>query len=92
MSGGEANVSLKQVISLTFMIFGIFGAALSDGASAPADAQAVSYAWCSQGEEIHCYYSTRQQCEEEVDYHGFCVSNPDYQAQEIRAPRPVRRR
>ncbi len=22
----------------------------------------------------------RQQCEETVDYHGFCVTNPDYRA------------
>jgi hypothetical protein len=23
----------------------------------------------------------RQQCEETVDYHGFCVTNPDYRPQ-----------
>jgi hypothetical protein len=23
----------------------------------------------------------RQQCEETVDYHGFCVTNPDYHPQ-----------
>ncbi len=41
-------------------------------------AQADEYPWCVQGSALHCYYSNRAQCEEAVDYHGFCVSNPDY--------------
>jgi hypothetical protein len=48
----------------------------------------VSYPWCSQGEEIHCYYSTREQCQEAADYRGFCITNPDYSASN---PAPARR-
>ena len=36
-----------------------------------------SYSWCAQGSLLHCYYMTREQCEQTVDYHGFCVPNPD---------------
>jgi hypothetical protein len=36
----------------------------------------VSYPWCTQGETLQCYYMTREQCEQTVDYHGFCVANP----------------
>lgn len=71
-------MSPKHFIKLAIVTFGIFAAALGAGQSTPAAAQAVSYPWCTQGEVLHCYYSTRQQCEEEVDYHGFCVTNPDY--------------
>jgi hypothetical protein len=28
------------------------------------------------GSELHCYYMTRDQCEQTVDYRGFCVPNP----------------
>jgi hypothetical protein len=69
-------MSFKQLIAPAIMALGIGGAGLI-GAH-PAAAQALSYPWCSQGEEIQCYYSTRQQCEEAVDYHGFCITNPDY--------------
>ncbi|HEY2535145.1 MAG TPA: DUF3551 domain-containing protein [Xanthobacteraceae bacterium] len=71
-------MSANRFIRLTIMTLGIFAAALGAGQSAPAAAQAVSYPWCTQGEELHCYYSTREQCEEEVDYHGFCIANPEY--------------
>jgi Protein of unknown function (DUF3551) len=67
----------KHFLQATIMTFGILGAALAAGRPAPAAAE-VSYPWCSQGEEIHCYYSTRDQCEEAVDYHGFCINNPEY--------------
>lgn len=53
---------------------------------APALAQAPDYPWCTQGGAIHCYYMTHQQCEETVDYRGFCIRNPDYQGQSDRAP------
>jgi hypothetical protein len=35
------------------------------------------FPWCSQGDILHCYYRTREQCEITVDYHGFCVANPE---------------
>jgi hypothetical protein len=51
-------------------------------AGLPATAQTTPvYPWCTVGEEVHCYYTTRQQCEETVDYHGFCEQNPDMPAQ-----------
>jgi len=28
-----------------------------------------------------------QQCEETVDFHGFCIRNPDYAGQSDRAPK-----
>jgi hypothetical protein len=71
-------MSPKHFIRLAIMTLGISTAAWGAGRSTPAVAQAVSYPWCTQGEELHCYYSTREQCEEEVDYHGFCIANPDY--------------
>ncbi len=65
---------------------GILAAALGTGIPLRAAAQAVSYPWCTQGSAIHCYYSTHEQCEEAVDYHGFCIANPDLQSQDSRAP------
>lgn len=35
-----------------------------------------SYPWCTQGDLQRCYYTTWGQCEQTVDYHGFCVANP----------------
>jgi len=60
--------------------FGIFGGAFAAGAPTPATAE-VSYPWCVQGSVLHCYYMTREQCEMTVDYHGFCVANPDVLSQ-----------
>ena len=40
------------------------------------------YPWCTQGSLLHCYYMTREQCEQTVDYHGFCVRNPDVSPRE----------
>jgi hypothetical protein len=71
------NMSRKHLMQSAIVALGIFGTALIAGQPAPAAAD-VSYPWCAQGEEIHCYYSSREQCEEDVDYHGFCISNPDY--------------
>jgi hypothetical protein len=48
-------------------------------------AQAQVYPWCTEGSAIHCYYMSLQQCEETVDFHGFCIRNPDYQGQSDRA-------
>jgi len=58
------------------MAIGIFGAALAGGRPTLATAQ-ESYPWCTQGGLLHCYYMTREQCEQTVDYHGFCVPNSD---------------
>ena len=58
--------------------------ALGAGLMAPfavpgvAAAQETSYPWCVQGGMLRCYYMNREQCEQTVDYHGFCVANPDY--------------
>ncbi len=52
---------------------------------APAMAQTPAFPWCTQGSAIHCYYTSLQQCQETVDYHGFCIRNPDYQGQDDRA-------
>jgi hypothetical protein len=75
----EANMFFKQFIVLAAFAMG--GAALVGEQTTPAAAQEdVSYPWCTQGSALHCYYMNRQQCEETVDYHGFCVTNPDYRA------------
>lgn len=71
-------MSTKRLLWLIATAPGIYAAALGIVLPSPAAAQAVSYAWCTQGEELHCYYATHEQCEEEVDYRGFCVTNPDY--------------
>jgi hypothetical protein len=56
------------------------GAALMAPLAVPsaAAAQETSYPWCVQGSVLRCYYMSRAQCEQTVDYHGFCVSNPEY--------------
>jgi hypothetical protein len=61
---------------LKFTIIGLVCAALAGEQPTPGTAQ-ESYPWCTQGGELHCYYMTRDQCEQTVDYHGFCVPNPD---------------
>jgi hypothetical protein len=81
-------MSTKHLMRLTIMTCGVFGAALVGGQ--PAAAQAVSYPWCTQGSSLHCYYATHQQCEETVDYHGFCVTNPDYSPGDGNPPRRAR--
>jgi hypothetical protein len=53
--------------------------------------QAQSYPWCAQGENLRCYYVTREQCEEAVDYHGFCVANSNVPTRNEEAPQPRRR-
>ena len=46
--------------------------------SSAAAGNEIAYPWCVQGGMLHCYDMNREQCEETVDYHGFCVTNPDY--------------
>jgi hypothetical protein len=79
-----------HIIRLAIVTLIIVAVLLGTGQSTPAAAQAVSYPWCTQGEVLHCYYSTREQCEEEVDYHGFCVANPDYSTSSNTPPRRLR--
>jgi len=64
-----------------------FGVALGVGLPSPAAAQEAPYPWCTQGSAIHCYYMSLQQCEETVDYHGFCIPNPDYRPRDDHARR-----
>jgi hypothetical protein len=59
-----------------FIAIGIVFAALAGEQPTPGTAKA-SYPWCTQGSLLHCYYMTRDQCEQTVDYRGFCVPNPD---------------
>jgi uncharacterized protein DUF3551 len=78
---------LAHLYRVTIVAAGILSLALIASLPAPAVAQAVSYPWCTSDEEVHCYYTTQQQCEEAVDYHGFCIMNPDYRASSGAAPR-----
>lgn len=79
-------MSFKYLVRMSVMAFGIFGAAFVAGRPTPGAAE-NSYPWCVQGEVLHCYYMTREQCEMTVDYHGFCVANPDVLSQSNKAAR-----
>jgi hypothetical protein len=80
-------MSFKYLRQSLFAALGIAGVAIAAGGAVPTAAQAESYPWCTQGSSLHCYYMNREQCEETVDYHGFCEPNPDY-----RTPGTDRRR
>jgi hypothetical protein len=82
----EKKMSLKYFVRMRAIAFGIFGAALVAGTATPGTAE-ESYPWCVQGSVLHCYYMTREQCEMTVDYHGFCVTNPDVSSQSNEAAR-----
>ena len=69
-------MSLKYFVGLKLMPFEILGVALTTGQPTSVIAE-ESYPWCTEGETIQCYYMTREQCEEAVDYHGFCIANPN---------------
>jgi hypothetical protein len=71
-------MSLKQSIRCAMIILGAGVAATAGGLPAAAKASEQSYPWCTQGDTLHCYYKNREQCEQTVDYHGFCVANPEY--------------
>jgi hypothetical protein len=62
----------------------IFATGVIAGKTTPATAD-LSYPWCAQGDTLHCYFTTREQCELTEDYRGFCVANPDAQPQTNRA-------
>lgn len=70
-------MSFTYRICLTTTVLGISIAGLSTGFPDATTAHAQTYPWCTQGENLQCYYMNRAQCEETVDYHGFCVPNPD---------------
>jgi hypothetical protein len=63
---------------LMIMAFSISGAFVIGPLTSGAAQE--SYPWCTQGEILHCYYQTREQCELTVDYHGFCIANPEVSA------------
>lgn len=65
----KVNLALLAVVA----VWGI--AAL--GIASPAVAESPSYPWCIQGATYKCWYMTREQCEEAVDYRGFCVTDPN---------------
>jgi hypothetical protein len=69
-------MSLKHLVQATVTLV-MFGSAMALGAASPATAESPSYPWCAQGSIIRCWYMTREQCEEAVDYHGFCVTDPN---------------
>jgi hypothetical protein len=71
-------MSLRRRSGRTVIALGICLATVAIGLPAAARANEQSYPWCTQGGTLHCYYMNRAQCEETVDYHGFCVANPDY--------------
>ncbi len=69
---------VRLAVTTAVLLVGISLNALDARDVSQAAADELSYPWCTQGGTLHCYYENRQQCEETVDYHGFCVSNPDY--------------
>jgi hypothetical protein len=70
-------VSLKHLAQLAIVSSTLFGGAIALGAAAPAAADEPSYPWCVQGSIYRCWYTSRAQCEEAVNYHGFCVTDPN---------------
>ncbi len=70
-------MTLKHLFRLATITFAIFGAGMSLSTAAPAFAESPLYPWCAQGSIIRCWYMTREQCEEAVNYHGFCVTDPN---------------
>jgi len=73
------NMSATHFKQLTIMAVGILTVALWAEQTRPLAAQSLTlpYPWCSVGESVHCDFDTLAQCEETVDYHGFCEQNPD---------------
>ena len=69
-------MSLKPHVQ-AILTFAVFGAAIALGTAWPAAAESPSYPWCAMGSIFRCWYMTREQCEEAVDYHGFCVTDPN---------------
>jgi hypothetical protein len=70
-------MSFKHCRRLPLTVLCVSIATLSVGLLGTMTAEAQTYPWCTQRENLQCYYMNRGQCEETVDYHGFCVPNPD---------------
>jgi hypothetical protein len=81
-------MSRKNFMRSTIVAIGIFEATLA-GEWPTAGTAEESFGWCTQGSLLHCYYMTREQCEMTVDYHGFCVPNPNASPQKNEATRPT---
>lgn len=86
MAKVREKMSLEYLMRMSVMAFAIFGVAFIAGALTPVAAE-ESYPWCVQADVLHCYYMTREQCEMTVDYHGFCVTNPEMPSQSNEAAR-----
>ena len=70
-------MTLKHIVRPATIAFVLFGVGMSLSSEAPAVAESPSYPWCAQASIIRCWYMTREQCEEAVNYHGFCVTDPN---------------
>jgi hypothetical protein len=70
-------MALKYLVRLATKTFVALGVGMSLSTAAPAIAESPSYPWCAQGSIIRCWYMTREQCEEAVNYRGFCVTDPN---------------
>jgi hypothetical protein len=68
-------VSPRHLVQSAIIASTLFGGAIALGM--PAAAESPSYPWCVQGSIYRCWYMTREQCEEAVNYHGFCVTDPN---------------
>lgn len=77
-SAGDASKVAKYFVGATVLKLGIIVALLTAAQSMPATAE-ESYPWCVQDDHLSCYYMTLEQCEQTVNYHGFCVANPNVQ-------------
>jgi hypothetical protein len=84
---GLPTMSPKFFVRLPVMTFGILGVAVVVGQPVSVTAE-ESYPWCTQGDTLQCYYMTREQCEEAVDYHGFCVANSNVPTLNNEGPQP----
>jgi hypothetical protein len=85
-------MSPKFLVRLRIMTLGILGLAFVGGQPTSATAE-QPYPWCAQGDNtLQCYYMTREQCEEAVNHHGFCVANSNVPTLNNEAPQPRLRR
>jgi hypothetical protein len=82
--------SLDRYVRSPVSTFGILGVAVVAGQ--PTSVTAQEYPWCTQGENLQCWNMTREQCEQAVDYHGFCVANSNAPTSNNEALQPRLRR
>ena len=93
VEGDFAGTTIKNSVNAT--VVGP-GAVLTGNAEASLDwvstlAPRVGYAFNNW---FHCYYTTREQCEEAVNHHGICIANSSAPTSNNEAPqrRVLRRR